>query len=247
MKNDFDPDRKVVRAIHTIVLPIPLNTDRMTNIAEHTENLEYLGYELVSIGSRGLYVVFNKLLMERTGRLYMYSCKDITKHLIGKAGRVAIGIKADLENRGYNVVSVSGCDVSTVYPRLKDEDITLPEINKDNCNKVNIGKDHLSLLPLDIMCSVDKLTTLIKACLSFKENNTYNRFATTTLSTFRLLGGTSAIRSAIALCKAIDDASERDRRYIADITNIDFELGFIQSIFLLHWERISTQPFPFDV
>lgn len=226
---DLDPNHRIVKAIHRVLIPNELNC--VCEVSNDT--LEVIGHRKLTFDHVDEFCVVHEKTFDRTSKLYVYGTPYMIKHLIGKKGATMLKTRARL---GLRVFSVNPLDKA--IPALSNEQLML-----DKSNRITIGKDNLKILPINVLCDVYSLVSLIKRCLELKNTDTmFYKLAMNAKNALIEFGGISGIKASIKLCKMLDDYGMN----IGQDIGIDLNLGYVYSIFELHWSRISNQPYPID-
>lgn len=227
-------DKKYVKAIHTLVLPVELNSVRFSNhLSIFHKKLELLGYSRIETPCTDHYIVIHNATFDRTKKLYMYAEDNILKHLIGKKGVAIIRFKEKI-----NAHIVSALGHTFIYPSQDPSTFLLSE---DNLLRLN--KNIAPLMPLDILCDIDVLVDVIEYCMKLKDTNIFYKLALNAITASQDYGGLSGLKACIKLCKELDNENVK----FGDLFCIEPEFGYVKTLFNMHWDRISATEYPIAI
>jgi len=235
LEDDYDPNHRVVKAYHHMLLPEELNCVRLYNHDTINEsNLKTLGYTLLRLPYTLHYIILHDETVNRTGKVYLYTSDDHAKHLIGKQGASIIKLKNRI---GAHIVSGNTYDKLTTPP-TKEMMVLTEDV------RLGIDKTLINVLPVDVLCDVDLLLYVIYTCLEREQpDSIIYKLANNIISAHNKYGSVSGTKAALHLAIILD---KHDCKY-CDINGIEKEIGYVNTMFVNHWERISTQPYPIDI
>lgn len=227
-------NEKYVKAIHTLVLPVELNSVRFSNhLSIFHKKLESLGYSRVELPYFEHYVVIHTATFERTKKLYMYGSDMACKHIIGKKGASIIKLKSKI---GADIISANNHEM--IYPK---QDMSCFCLTDDT--RVRLNKEIVSLMPIDILCDIDTLTDVIEHCLKLNVDNLLCKLALNAINASQEYGGISGLKACIKLCKQLDKENVK----FGNLFCIEPDFGYVKTLFTMHWGRISATEYPIHI